>query len=371
MPKVEDILKEVNRQDPRFSSDAIRIGSYYQKLKINRADEFDFNVPVILLTQWEKTKGKPAYYGFDREVSDQLQTYPENIDVVEKDKPLPKPPAGFIRLSDGSSDEKQQDPYPRRLDFGRDKTLFLAQHILKNQRMWKDHNLKKLHYEDNLVPFLVRSHFRSLVQAAIKKLQLSGTVFVSHRKHGPAVTINIKVAEIPHAVNVDLCPVVETALPLEKKFGFPHQNSLWPSQDKQKQMVKAGFSFTAQRDFDWRYSFVKQEEIMQGGIDADGGCRKMVLKILKGLAQDFWADYSKSVLTSYHLKVGQIILAYYNSITLFGNETCFLPALVTRYVNDNRNVCWKKTGLISKHCDGILLKPFPVIQMKYLQKIRM
>ena len=28
----------------------------------------------------------------------------------------------------------------------------------------------------------------------------------------------------------------------------------------------------------------------------------------------------------------------------------------------------EKTGLISKHCDGIFLTPFPTLQMKYLQK---
>ena len=33
--------------------------------------------------------------------------------------------------------------------------------------------------------------------------------------------------------------------------------------------------------------------------------------------------------------------------------------------------CAEKTGLISKLCDGIFLTPFPVLEMQYLQNIRM
>ena len=57
MPILEAILKEVHQQDPRFSSEPIKVGSYPQKLKIKRADEFDLNVPILFYNRhmtWSK-----------------------------------------------------------------------------------------------------------------------------------------------------------------------------------------------------------------------------------------------------------------------------------------------------------------------------
>ena len=281
MPIIENILKEANRQDPRFSAEPVRMGSYYQGLKIKRADEFDLNVPLQGLGNYVWGKGESARYGFDRAVDDQLQTYPDDICVVSKNVPLPDPPAGFSRIE-------------------------------KNYvgRMWQNSNLEKLDFGSHIIPFLVRRHYKSVVTAAIRKHGLQGTVMVSRRKHGPAVTLNIKLASLAHAVSVDLSPVVENHLSIHSSCGFPHPGARWPSPHVQKQMSEAGIGNTAHHDFEWRWSFVGPEQKMLDGMDADGGCRKKVLRILKGLAQDFWATSSKPALTSYHLKVSQIILSH-------------------------------------------------------------
>ena len=220
--------------------------------------------------------------------------------MVSKAVTLPPPPSGFVRFSTKTCSD---------LRFEQGIPSSMLHHYRLLRQMWKDPSLEKLECESDLIPFLVRRHYRSLVQVAIKKLKLLGAVLVCRRKHGPSVTINVKLASLTHAVNVDLCPIMETGLALPEESSFPHPSSLWPSPDIQKQTAKAGVNLTAHHDFEWRLSFINHEQIMLDHIDANGGCRKKVLRILKGLALDFWATSSKSALTSYHLKVDEIALA--------------------------------------------------------------
>ena len=310
MPIIQKILKEANSQDPRFSSAPIPMGSYYQGLKIKKADEFDMNVPLKGLGNYDWGMDERAYYDFDREVDDQLQTYPDDIRVVSKNVRLLDPPAGFSRLE--------------KIDV---------------HRMWQDPKLEKLDFGPHIIPFIVRRHYRKLVQAALRKHELQRTVTVSRRKHGPAVTLNIKLSSLAHDVSVDLSPVIETHLSIPPSCGFPHRGARWPSQLVQQQMLDAGISNTAHHDFEWRWSFVGPEQKMLDGMDADHGCRKKVLRILKGLAQDFWATSTKPALTSYHLKVSQIILSHvdasqreYQCTLLHVNLLNLSPKNIDRYL---------------------------------------
>ena len=47
VPVVEDIIRRINRKDIRFEFEKIDYtGSIYQKLKIDKPDEFDFDLPI-------------------------------------------------------------------------------------------------------------------------------------------------------------------------------------------------------------------------------------------------------------------------------------------------------------------------------------
>ena len=221
MPIIEKIINEANSKDPRFSAQPKRIGSYYQGLKIKRADEFDLNIPLVGMENYSWSASTPAKYGFNRVIDDQLETYPQDIKVVSKAVPLPDPPPGYSRI--GSS----------------------------TASLWKRPDLETLDFH-HLIPFLVRRHYRNLVHSAIRKFGLMGTVILSRKKHGPAVTLNIQVPSLQHAVSIDLSPVADLQAPIHSSCGFPHAGTRWPSQETIKAMQKMGTSFTAQHDFEWR-----------------------------------------------------------------------------------------------------------------------
>ena len=50
IPVVKDVIQKIERKDRRFKIGEIEYtGSIYQKLKIDDADEFDFDLPVLEL----------------------------------------------------------------------------------------------------------------------------------------------------------------------------------------------------------------------------------------------------------------------------------------------------------------------------------
>lgn len=47
MADTEEIVKYINQLDNRFGAEAQRGGSYYQRLKVGEADEFDLTIPLL------------------------------------------------------------------------------------------------------------------------------------------------------------------------------------------------------------------------------------------------------------------------------------------------------------------------------------
>ncbi|CAG2257889.1 unnamed protein product [Mytilus edulis] len=78
-----DQISYVHERDRRFKIQPLNVGSFYSRLKVSGADEFDYSVVLDTgpLLAW--TTGTPAYYG-----------YTGNQEVVCKSIPLPSLPIG-------------------------------------------------------------------------------------------------------------------------------------------------------------------------------------------------------------------------------------------------------------------------------------
>ncbi len=147
MPNVERILKYVNKHDPRFSSEPGKVGSFWQKLKVTKADEFDFNVQIEDLGSWVWGKNDPRYYGFNRPILKDQDTVPDDLDVVSTTVPLPSAPKGYTFLPRGGG----------------------------YRPIWERSN--DLVRIGDVVPFLVRRQLTRLVKQAIRDLELRGMLF--------------------------------------------------------------------------------------------------------------------------------------------------------------------------------------------------
>ena len=125
MPVINDVLKKINRQDPRFSGQPLCTGSYYQGLKVDRADEFDINVPILGVDVDEMEWG------------DYPDLYFKVIDgaIRRTDVPHPPPPTGYCNV------DFDNPSFP----------------------IWRDNDMR---FDDVLVPFLVRKHFKELFKQA-------------------------------------------------------------------------------------------------------------------------------------------------------------------------------------------------------------
>lgn len=167
MPNVMKILDYVNKKDQRFCKEPLRVGSYWRGLKVSKADEFDFDIPLakIEICSWTGTgdREEKRYYGFNQSVivnsqmnvyakpperhvqviPDKLQTFPDDLEVVSTKLPLPPPPDGYQFFQRGET-------FP----------------------MWM--NSSDLVRDGDIVPYLVRRKLKELLIKALRDLNLQG-----------------------------------------------------------------------------------------------------------------------------------------------------------------------------------------------------
>ena len=125
-------------------------------------------------------------------------------------------------------------------------------------------------------------------------------VGVQKKVHGPAITLLVNPRSLDYQVSVDLAPMAQPKyLPFPARANWPHHNAAWPSPDKMTEISNVGVNVVAKKDFDWQVSFAEAEKKLVDRIDADGGCRKKVHRIIKRLNQEKW----KTCVTSYMIKV--------------------------------------------------------------------
>ena len=133
MPVINQVLKRINQQDKRFSGQPACTGSYYQGLKVNRADEFDINIPIQGVDDMAWGQREKMHF----EVF--------NSKIRSTNVPYPPPSLGYcsVRFSNPSLP------------------------------IWMD---KVMRYDDMLVPFLVRQNFKELFQRARAQTDVEGKV---------------------------------------------------------------------------------------------------------------------------------------------------------------------------------------------------
>ena len=145
MPIIHDVLSYVHKQDPRFRIEPLNGGSYYQHLKITRADEFDYNV-VFDIERPVWGTSKPTFYKWDM-----------NRDtVVKATSPLPRPEVGFHQIELPNSGSTVREWVRRGLNEGSSCVTF----------------------DDDLIPGLVKRRFHTLVTNAVRNLGFERYIFL-------------------------------------------------------------------------------------------------------------------------------------------------------------------------------------------------
>ncbi|OWF38397.1 protein mab-21-like 3 [Mizuhopecten yessoensis] len=264
LPLVDEILRYVHSRDRRFLIQPLKVGSYNTQLKVEKADEFDYNV-IVDVGKLVWGPGKTRYYGFNN-TRDKV--------VEKKGYALPDPPVGqgFIEI-------------------GR----------LKQQ--WEADGMKSMTCEDDIVPIKVKRIFKALVGEAVNQPKYRNLITTDRISSSPATTLSVKFPDIHYPISIDLCPMIESQVEFRSEFHWPRPNSDWPSKQKRSTIKKIGVNDIAKEPFYWTYSFAACEKELLDGIDIKGTCRKKSQRIMKRLKDDVWCSPGmKSELTSYHLK---------------------------------------------------------------------
>lgn len=177
IPNVEALLTEINAQDERFAKGIVRSGSSTQGLGVKTKGDYDFSVvfkldpsesaenPSTLLT-WSNLE-TPMRYGFEDSEENETSSLRKNLKIVDKEASLQHPGCGYTKI-------RLHWLHP---DFG-DSGFYnseIGDSDFDDSDI-DDSNLDSFQFDGDLIPHLVKSRFKSLLQDALKKLQLKGEV---------------------------------------------------------------------------------------------------------------------------------------------------------------------------------------------------
>lgn len=132
LPQIHDILQAVHDKDGHYRQSATSVGSYYQGLKVEKADEFDFSIPFHIGTKLQWAAGKPMYFGFNDPSQNDVATARQDLQVVSTNVPLQNPGPGYVSVALTDSHGNNQ-------------------------------NLRDFMFQGFLIPFLVKMKFRALL----------------------------------------------------------------------------------------------------------------------------------------------------------------------------------------------------------------
>lgn len=132
LPKIQEILQAVHDKDGHYRQSATAVGSYYQGLKVEKADEFDFSIPFHIGAKLQWATGKQLYYGFNDPSQNDVATTRQDLFVVPTKVPLQHPGPGYVGVELPDSSRNSQ-------------------------------NLGEFMFQGYLIPFLVKMKFRALL----------------------------------------------------------------------------------------------------------------------------------------------------------------------------------------------------------------
>ncbi|KAJ8410437.1 hypothetical protein AAFF_G00193410 [Aldrovandia affinis] len=153
--------------------------------------------------------------------------------------------------------------------------------------------------EGDIVPAKVVNVFKEQLEAAIKARNLASKVSILETA-GSVVRVAVETAEAQ--IEVELVPTVEMMNCWPKKARWPRLLKRWPSAERAHCIKSFGFNLMATSNYHWLLSFSRAEQVLLGGIDEDGGCRRKCYRILRQLKEEEWCPGSKPVITAYHLQ---------------------------------------------------------------------
>ena len=142
VPEVEEILKEIHNLDPlhMFGDKPIRVGSSHSGLKVGRADEFDFSVPLLNISGLEWAPGSPFFYSLisrDGSPKNDDTNFDQSLKIVPTYNQLPSPGLGYCQIA--------LSGFPA-------------------------YQYQSLMIENRLIPYRVKRHFKQLYLKAVDKL---------------------------------------------------------------------------------------------------------------------------------------------------------------------------------------------------------
>ncbi|KAL3836106.1 hypothetical protein ACJMK2_021559 [Sinanodonta woodiana] len=300
--KILQILSDVRKQEGGeiFKCELRNAGSNANELKIGKADEFDFNIPVEVKVLEVKRTGTVPYIFKDKEKQKEEGPSSKNMNVKRELKyepggkyPIPKDYAVLV------------------VDIGASPTL------------------SDLCVSDHLIAHHLQQRLYSCIRKAITGMK---GIDLNAEAHGPAITMNMHPPG-GHQISVDLTMVIDCKDITVKEYN-------WPRPDTHKHLsrkvieaiVGAGCQLTPKGDEFWNISFSNCESFLMKEIDGPNECRKMCHKLLKTFFQT-WKSRSKTgykTITSFIFK----------HLTFWMNERKLEPGYWNQY---NLSICFLDT----------------------------
>ncbi|XP_060556587.1 uncharacterized protein LOC132717178 isoform X2 [Ruditapes philippinarum] len=299
---VDRTLKSITSKFDRFQGGGIYrrqyidAGSYPVKLKINKADEFDVNIPLNIDVKRVRDTGNVNYVFKDQRLSLCLEkqlffnhqgtAIPPGYAVVEVEmfiggcyhflsRKRNELPRKFLHI--GLPIPRQDAPHrymfhPRYRRFG-----FM-------DPLQRSNRSSKFQDRIELIPADVKRDFFEKIQSATSFPWNQHSVHISKVSHGPALTMTLvpfQGSPVKHNINVDITLSLECDIPLSR-FGWPREKTKQAfERDVIDEVLNAGIHLVPKKDLFWAISFSKAERALLSRLDTDGGCRKYVTKIMK------------------------------------------------------------------------------------------
>lgn len=258
-----------------YSADLRKAGSHAAKVKIGKADEYDWNVNLNVKIEGDvRTQGTLSYL-----YEDKLQASASETEGAPSPKNM-------------NVDRKIKDTTTRHIPHG-------YASLKADPRSVPDSCL----YKGDFIPHRLLKDLYDKINTALKEVKLPNKtgVDLSPISHGPAITLTIKPVG-GHHISVDVTATLPCDLDVTSQ-GWPRADTRKAlSADKIEKVKQAGIHLVPKGDEVWCVSYSKCEKALLHGIDTGNECRKMCHQIIKRFIQIFSSRCSTSGISSYIFK---------------------------------------------------------------------